>query len=87
MTQPVTDDADFADIAATGLDAEAVAERHARGEVNIAVEGPSRTTGRIVRANLVTWFNGLMTTLFVIVLVFGSPADALFGIVVVVNAR
>ncbi|MBX7160506.1 MAG: HAD-IC family P-type ATPase [Acidimicrobiia bacterium] len=83
MTSSVTDDAE---LAATGLSESAVAERRARGQVNVAVEGPSRTTSRIVRTNLFTWFNGLMSTLFVIVLVFGSPADALFGIVVAVNA-
>jgi len=73
-------------IAASGLDDEAVRERIERGDVNVSVTGTSRSTGAILRANLLTWFNVLMGSLLAVVLVFGQINDALFGLVVVANA-
>jgi cation-transporting ATPase E len=46
----------------------------------------SRSTVEIVRANVLTFFNGLLGTLCVIVLMTGRWQNALFGAVVVVNA-
>jgi cation-transporting P-type ATPase E len=68
-----------------GLTAAEVAERVARGEVNAAPPAPSRTVGEILRANLFTRFNALMTSLGAVVLAAGAPADALFLGVVVAN--
>jgi cation-transporting P-type ATPase E len=70
----------------TGLTAEQVAERVARGETNVSSERTSRTLGEILRANLITRFNFILGALLVVILAFGQPQDALFGIVLVANA-
>jgi cation-transporting ATPase E len=72
-------------IAESGLTAADVAERIARGDVNDVPEAPSRTTGQIVRANVLTRFNALIGSLFVIVIACGAYRDALFGGVIVAN--
>ena len=70
-----------------GLTSAQVADRVAAGAVNVVPEGPSRTTREIIRANIVTRFNILLTALLVVILVaVREPADALFGIVMVTNA-
>jgi cation-transporting ATPase E len=57
-----------------------------RGAVNNAPRRQSRTLGQILRANLLTRFNAIIGVLCALVLVFGHLIDALFGLVVVVNA-
>src|SRR5262249_9637776 len=68
-----------------GLTRAEVAERIRPGRVNIVPDAPSRTFGQILRANVFTRFNFLMTTLAVIVVALGSPRDALFFGVVIAN--
>jgi cation-transporting ATPase E len=46
----------------------------------------SRTVAQIVRANVFTVFNGLLATLFVIIVTTGRWQNGLFGLVVVANA-
>ncbi|HEX9643987.1 MAG TPA: HAD-IC family P-type ATPase [Acidimicrobiia bacterium] len=71
----------------TGLTSAQVRDRVTRGLVNTLQEAPSRSTREIVRANVVTRFNILLSALvLVILLVVRQPADALFGIVMVTNA-
>lgn len=70
---------------ASGLSATEVAQRVQAGLVNVVETSPSRSLGEIIRANVFTYFNGLIATLTVLVLVFGSPRDALFGLVAVIN--
>jgi cation-transporting ATPase E len=70
---------------ATGLTAAEVSERIADGRVNRRPEAPSRTFAQILRANVFTRFNTVMTTLAVIVVLAGSPKDALFFGVVIAN--
>ena len=70
----------------TGLTAAAVAERVALGRTNATSLRTSRTVGEIVRANVFTVFNGLLVTLFVLVLTTGRWQNGLFVGVVVVNA-
>lgn len=72
--------------AARGLTSAEVGERVARGEVNRLAERTSRSLGEIVRANVLTRFNAILGALFVLVVVTGSFADALFGVVLVVNS-
>ncbi|CAN5861189.1 HAD-IC family P-type ATPase [soil metagenome] len=75
------------DRAVYGLDPDEVEERVWEGLVNHTPEGPSRTTGDIIRANVVTRFNILLGVLFVVVLVvLRQPRDALFGFVLVTNS-
>ena len=69
-----------------GLTAAEVADRVARGLVNDAGERTSRTFTEIIRANIFTRFNAILGTMLALILVFGSPVDGLFGIVLVVNA-
>ena len=70
-----------------GLETEEVRQRVAAGKVNVAPDGPSRSTADIVRANVVTRFNILLGVLLVVTLVvLREPRDALFGIVLVANA-
>ena len=71
---------------AWGLDDAAVAERIARGETNAFQEPASRSLRTIVRANVLTWFNGLLGSLCVVTLVLGSYADSLFGLIIVINS-
>ena len=70
-----------------GLTSAQVRDRVAAGAVNVVPEGPSRTTKEIIRANVVTRFNILLTGLLLVILIaVRQPADALFGIVMVANA-
>ena len=69
-----------------GLSGEEVAQRVAAGQVNRSSERTSRTLGNILAANLFTRFNFILGTLLVAILAVGQPRDALFGIVLVVNA-
>src|SRR6478672_1481760 len=69
-----------------GLTAAEVAERVSRGAVTELTERTSRSIGEIVRANVLTRFNAILGALFVLVMVTGSFADGLFGIVLVVNS-
>jgi cation-transporting ATPase E len=71
---------------ARGLSDAEVAERVAAGQVNIVPEPPDRTLGQIVAANTFTVVNAIMFTLFLLVLVAGSPQDGLFVGVVVSNS-
>jgi cation-transporting ATPase E len=70
-----------------GLTLGEVRRRVEAGLVNKAAETPSRTTGEIIRANVVTRFNLLLgALLLVVLLVLREPRDALFGIVLVANS-
>lgn len=69
-----------------GLTAAQVAERRADGRTNDVPDAPVRTLGEIIRANVLTPVNAIISTLFVLILVAGYPADALFAGVVVSNS-
>ena len=71
---------------ARGLTAAEVAARLADGRSNAVPARSSRSIGAILRSNLLTWFNGLIGALFLIMLVVGPVQDALFGFVIVFNA-
>jgi cation-transporting P-type ATPase E len=70
----------------TGLTAAAVQERVRGGLTNVSAERTSRTFREIVRANVFTRFNAILGTMLALILVFGSPADGLFGFVLIANA-
>ena len=69
-----------------GLSSAQVAERHSRGLANAGVERTSRSVAEILRANILTRFNLILGVLLAVILVWGEPQDALFGIVLVSNA-
>ena len=69
-----------------GLDDAEAADRAARGLTNAAPAETSRSLAAIVRANVFTRFNAILGVLLVVILTIGPIQDALFGIVLVVNA-
>ncbi|SOC49583.1 cation-transporting ATPase E [Blastococcus aggregatus] len=69
-----------------GLDAAAVAARVAAEQTNTASVRTSRTLPDIVRANVFTFFNGLLVALWVVAALTGRWQNATFGGVVVANA-
>ena len=70
----------------SGLSAAEVEQRRASGQVNRTERRTSRSIAEIVRANVFTRFNAIITVLAGVVLVFGHPIDALFALVMVINA-
>ncbi|MBB5957953.1 cation-transporting ATPase E [Saccharothrix tamanrassetensis] len=68
-----------------GLTGAEVAERVADGRTNAAGTHTSRSTAQIIRANVVTPFNGLLLTLFIVILTTGRWQNGLFGLVIVAN--
>ena len=71
---------------ASGLSAVQVAERVAAGRTNATDQRTSRTLAEILKANAFTVFNGLLVTLFVVILFTGRWQNGLFGLVVIANA-
>ncbi len=71
--------------AGLGLSDAQVAERVAAGLANNAPDARSRSLGDIVKANTFTWFNGLLGTLWIIMISVAPPKQALFGLVIIFN--
>ena len=69
-----------------GLSAAEVEERIRDGRVNDVPDAPVRTIGQIIKANVLTPVNAIIGTLFVLILIAGFPADALFAGVVISNS-
>jgi cation-transporting ATPase E len=69
-----------------GLTSADVAERHATGRGNEVTQPSSRTVGDILRENILTLFNGILTVCFIAVLVLNDLRDGFFYGIVVVNA-
>ncbi|MFE4951735.1 HAD-IC family P-type ATPase [Leifsonia sp. NPDC056665] len=69
-----------------GLSAAQVAERHADGRANLQRQPGSRSISDILRENIFTLFNGILTGCFIAVLLLGDLRDGFFYGVVVVNA-
>src|SRR6516165_2342979 len=69
-----------------GLTSAQVAERRSRGLTNAGGDTTSRSVAHILRANILTRFNLILGVLLAVILAFGQPQDALFGIVLVTNA-
>ncbi|MCH1722613.1 HAD-IC family P-type ATPase [Lactococcus formosensis] len=69
-----------------GLTQKEVEKRLKSGQVNIAKNESSKTYSQIFASNLLTFFNLINIFLFILVLSVGSHRNALFIIVVAVNA-
>lgn len=69
----------------TGLNDEQVNIRIKEGKVNYVPKAPARTFGQILRANLCTSFNAINVVLAVIIILAGSPKNAIFVGVILVN--
>ncbi|WP_051265194.1 HAD-IC family P-type ATPase [Nakamurella lactea] len=84
MTAPPP--ADQTTTALNGLTSAEVAERVLRGETNVVDTSSSRSIWEIVKANVFTRFNAILGALFVLILITGSVADGLFGLILVLNS-
>ncbi|WP_368496291.1 HAD-IC family P-type ATPase [Herbiconiux sp. A18JL235] len=71
---------------AAGLTSAQVAERVADGRTNAFSQDTSRSVWSIVRANVITLFNGIILACFLVLLAIGRWQDALFGFSAVANA-
>ena len=69
-----------------GLTDKEVRERVLRGEVNKIPKAPSRTLGQIIRANFFNVFNALNLVLAIVVILAGSPKNAIFAGIIIVNS-
>ena len=65
---------------------EEVASRIKQGFVNETGAKESRSIASILKENILTRFNAIISAMLMVIFVFGEAADALFGIVMVVNA-
>ena len=72
--------------AAAGLSRSEVSSRMRHGLTNRVPDTTSRSLWEIVRANVLTLFNAIVGTSFVVLLLLGSWQDALFGLAAVGNA-
>ena len=69
-----------------GLTTKEVDERILRGEVNKIPKAPSRTIWQMFRANFFNIFNFLNIFLATLVIIAGSPKNAIFAGVIIVNS-
>ena len=69
-----------------GLSTAEIEQRRREGRTNDVPDAPVRTVGQIVRANVLTPVNAIIASMFVLIMVAGFPADALFAGVVVSNS-
>lgn len=70
-----------------GLTPEYVAQAYASGaQTNYVQRTSSRPISTIIRANIFTLFNAILTTAILVVIFVGSWQDSVFGIVMVANA-
>jgi len=69
-----------------GLSSTEVATRVSQGLANNVDEASSRPLRDILTSNIFTKFNAILGVLFVVVMIAGSIADALFGLIVVTNS-
>lgn len=72
--------------ASRGLSAIEVAERITAGLINTVDQSSSRSLQEIFRSNVFTRFNAILGALLIVVFIAGSPADGLFGIVLLANS-
>ena len=70
----------------TGLTDAEVADRRAQGQGNTLPPRSGRTAASIIKANVFTRINAILTVLLVIVLATGSWINAAFGLLIIVNS-
>ncbi|MBT2265756.1 cation-translocating P-type ATPase [Rhodococcus erythropolis] len=71
---------------ARGLTADQVAARIASGQTNDVPDRASRSVKDIIRGNVFTRINAILTVLLVIVLATGSIIDGMFGLLIIANS-
>lgn len=70
----------------TGLTMDQVAVHQEAGRTNDYFTSVSRSVRQIIQSNLLTLFNAILLVCMVVTLIFGSPKDVVFVVVLVVNA-
>ncbi len=68
------------------LTPEEVATRKKAGQANVVDSAESRSVRDILRANIFTRFNAIISVMLVLIFMFGKIGDALFGLVMISNA-
>ncbi|NNC80686.1 MAG: HAD-IC family P-type ATPase [Acidimicrobiales bacterium] len=71
---------------ASGLTTAEANQRREAGLGNAVDQQTGRSIAGILHANVFTRFNAIITSLVVVVLLFGDPIDAVFGLVMVANS-
>ncbi|MFF2557191.1 HAD-IC family P-type ATPase [Nocardia sp. NPDC058058] len=71
---------------ATGLTSAEVEQRRRDGLTNDVPERASRSVRDIVKANIFTRINAILSVLFVLVIATGSIIDGMFGLLIVANS-
>lgn len=69
-----------------GLSVSQVEAAIERGEINAVENRTSRPISTIIRSNVFTLFNAILTSAMAVVLVIGDWKDAVFGMVMIINA-
>ncbi len=69
----------------TGLTSQEVRERIANGQVNVAVNPPSKTTKQIVTSNVCTYFNLVFLIITIMLIVVGSFKELTFLPIIMAN--
>src|SRR5882672_2078500 len=70
----------------SGLSDQDVERRTAAGETNDTHQQTSRSLRSILTSNIFTRFNAIVTIMTIVVVSVGSPIDALFGGVAILNS-
>lgn len=68
------------------LTVDEVQERTSDGRVNRVEHSESRSVASILRSNILTRFNAIISVMVVVIFLFGHPIDAMFGLVMIINA-
>ena len=68
-----------------GLTQSEVDQRIAAGEINDAPDANSRSLASIIKENTLTWFNFLIGSMWIVMLIVAPWQDSLFGFVIVAN--
>lgn len=68
-----------------GLTQSEVDQRIAAGETNDAPDANSRSLASIIKENTLTWFNFLIGSMWIVMLIVAPWQDSLFGFVIVAN--
>lgn len=69
----------------TGLTKEQVAQRAEAGQVNVAVEAPTKTVSQIILTNTFTYFNFVFALLALLLILVGSFRELTFLPIIIAN--
>ena len=69
-----------------GLSDSEVKDRILKGEVNKLPKAPSRTLWQMIRANFFNVFTIINVVLAAVVILAGSPKNAIFAFVIIINS-